>query len=74
MARIDTQTPILHIFHEKCKNWCLGVLYIYTAIVFCKTPLDITIYNRVSGYWLSKKPPDTNILFFLRFNQRRCLF
>ncbi len=64
MARVDTKTPILHIFYEKCKNWCLGVLYIYTAIVFCKTPLDTTIYSNVSQYGLSKTLLDTNILFF----------
>jgi hypothetical protein len=56
MARVDTKTPILHIFHEKYKNGCLGVLYIYTAIVFCKTPLDTTIYSNVSQYGLSKTP------------------
>lgn len=52
MARVDTKTPILHIFHEKCKNWCLGVLYIYTAIVFRKTPLDTNTwfsYDLIKG-------------------------
>ena len=74
MARVDTKTPILHIFHEKCKNWCLGVLYIYTAIVFDKTPLDTTIFSTVSRYGLSKTPLDTTIRFFHHFNKRWCLF
>jgi hypothetical protein len=43
MAKVDTQTPILHLFHQKCKKWCLGVWDKYTAIVFGKTPLDTNI-------------------------------
>jgi len=56
MTKVDTKTPILHIFHQKCKKWCLGVLYIYTAIVFGQTPLDTTIYSNVSQYGLNKTP------------------
>jgi hypothetical protein len=64
MTKVDTKTPILHIFHQKCKKWCLGVLCIYTAIVFGKTPLDTIIYNYVSGYCLSKTPLDINTWFY----------
>ncbi len=63
MTKVDTETPILYISHEKCKKWCLGVLFIYTVIVFGKTPLDTTIYSNVSQYGLSKTPLDTNTWF-----------
>jgi hypothetical protein len=63
MTEVDSKTPILHIFHQKCEKWCLGVWYKYIAIVFGKTPLDTIIYSNVSRYGLSKTPQDTNIQF-----------
>ena len=67
MIEQDRKTPIYNIFHEKINFWCLGVLSIYTAIVFSKTPQDTTILNSVNRCVSHRQHKTPKTFFFSIF-------